>query len=205
MPTHGQNVETLRRPEIFLAELLRKAARGHLLDVERNVPVLYRAAVVAVDPVGGRLENPEGGGSVRGIDSGRPREFVATVGPANPPNSVRARVIVGGFDQFLGSDDLRTFWPIFPNDHISVPIKPGEHVYAIFEDRDFEHGLWLCRVSGHVGANVVLGASRFSGPDTDAMAAFGDVPARDPGYPLTDEYAGDAPPSRSAISLFEGG
>lgn len=71
-------------------------------------------------------------------------------------NSVKARIIADGYDQFFGLDDLRIFWPMFP-EHVSIPVKPGEHVYVLFEDADFQHGLWFGKVAGHEDLN------RFSG------------------------------------------
>ena len=144
------------RLEIVFDEILRKAAKGVYREHDEGVPFLYRALVVAVDVVGGMLENPDGSGRVSHTIDGKKFEAQARVGPKNPPNSIKARVISDGMDKFSTDENVRVFWPFFP-ENISVPVKPGEHVYVMFEDTHFQHGLWTSRVSGHVGTNYSPG------------------------------------------------
>lgn len=199
MPSN-QNLEKFRRPELFLAELLRKSATGQLLEQSSNVQLLFRATVLAVDVEGGKLENPDGAGSLSSAGT----SYAATVGPENPRNSVKARVISEGFDKFISDDGLRTFWPLFPADHISIPVKPGEHVYVIFEDRSFEHGLWICRIPGHEGANVFKGATSFVSVDKTVAESFPDSRSSEPEFPQDDDYAGDVSRKRDLNGLFGG-
>lgn len=149
------NIERFRRPEIFLSELIKKSARNELLSSEDNVPVLFRAIVLDVDVEGGKLENIDGAGN-------------ANIGPINPKNSIKARIITNSLDEYTTDNDLRVFWPFFP-EHFSIPIKPGEHVYIMFEDRDFEHGLWICKIPGHENLNFFKGESAFITDDTEQL------------------------------------
>lgn len=196
-----QNIEKIRRPEIFLAELLKKAARGQLFDSNSNVQTFFRAQVLAVDVEGGKLENPDGAGSLVALDGNSRREFVANIGPSNPRNSIKARVMNGGFDGFLSDDELRVFWPLFQSEHMSIPIKPGEYAYVMFEDSDFDHGLWVCRISGHEGANVARGIDSFGRTRSSATDAFSDSAGED--EILTDELAAGTIAVQSAMSSFE--
>lgn len=171
MANRFQHRDKFRRPEIFLAELLQKSARGKFRETDENVPVLYRAIVYAVDVLGGQLENPDGNGEVQHeLASGTTFRSPANVGPKNPKNSIKARIITDGFDQFLGDSKLRVFWPLFP-EQAQVPIKPGEHVYVMFEDTKFLHGLWLGKLPGHEGVNFVPGSPQFQTPDDDTLTS----------------------------------
>lgn len=147
--------EKYRRPELFLQELLRKYAKGQILDTTSNVQPFMRAIVLAVDPDGGNLSNSDAAGSVTVGD----KTYSATVGPTNPPNAIKARVISRGFDRFVTDAEARIFWPMSQNDHISLPLKPGEHVMVMFEDVSFEHGFWLAKVPGNTDANFFDGNS----------------------------------------------
>lgn len=153
--------EKFRRPEIFLSELLKKSAQGFFREIDENNTFLYRAVVVAVDVFGGKLENTRGQGSVEHVINGKSVDTVARIGPDNPRNSIKARILTNGLDQFVGANDLKVFWPFFP-EHMSIPIKPGEHVYIIFEDSEFQHGLWLTKIPGHENYNYVTGQSMYS-------------------------------------------
>lgn len=128
-----------------------------------------RAVVLAVDVDGGKLSNPDGQGSVVvGKET-----YKAVIGPPNPQNSVKARIITKGFDRFFTDDDLGVYWPMVQNDHLSIPIKPGEHVYVMFEDEHFQHGLWLFKVSGHDDANSFQGIKSFQKTlEKNAMGYF---------------------------------
>lgn len=192
--------DKFRRPEILVGEFLRKGVQSKFLERGENVPVLYRALVVAVDVEGGRLENPAGEGTVSHLIDNRAIETPATVGPSNPRNSLKARILSGGFDQFIHDNRLRVFWPFFP-DHLAPPVKPGEHVYVAFEDPDFQHGLWFSKVSGHEGANFVRGESTYSREKT-LKERFG-IEEPSP-VSLTDESAGESR-KRDLRKKFEGG
>lgn len=171
MANKFQSVEKFRRPELFLSELLKRSAQGLVKDSEEQTTFLHRAVVVAVDVIGGKLENPFGNGFVNHVIDGKSVDVPATVGPLNPPDSVKARIIANGLDQFVGDRELRVFWPLFP-EHMSSPIKPGEHVYVVFEDSDMQHGLWFCRVPGQDGANFFRGQDSFKNDSSTPLSGF---------------------------------
>ena len=171
MANRFQHRDKFRRPELFLAELINKSARGKFRETDESVPVLFRAIVYAVDVLGGQLENPDGSGGVEHKTAGgKTNKLPANVGPKNPKNAIKARIITDGFDQFLGDEKLRVFWPLFP-EQAQVPIKPGEHVYVMFEDAKYLHGLWLGKYAGHEGVNFVPGSAQFKSPDDDTLAS----------------------------------
>lgn len=173
MPRQPQYNDYYRRPEVFLAELLQKYMRGELVEHGEAAPVLYRALVVAVDVVGGKLESPQPGNNDKVkhvLPNGQSVDVKAQVGPLNPKNSIKARLLTGGRDQFFSDQNLRVFWPFFP-EHVSVPIKPGEHVYVLFEDRDMTHGLWVGKMPGHEGVNFKSGQSTYKTDDDDTLAS----------------------------------
>src|SRR4051812_44851416 len=126
-----QSKERFRRPEIYFRDLLRMSGQGRFLSREEIVPFLYRATVVAVDVMGGKLENPDGSGTVTHVFEDKKLDVQAIVGVENPRNSIKARILTDGFDQFISDDRLRIFWPFYP-EHVSIPVKPGEHVYVTF-------------------------------------------------------------------------
>jgi hypothetical protein len=179
MPLPKYN-ESYRRPENFLTELVQKYSRGELMERSEGVPVLYRALVLAVDVVGGKLESPSPSASDKVkhvLPNGQSYDVQAQVGPANPKNSIKARVLTGGRDQFLADQNLKVFWPFFP-EHISIPIKPGEHVYVLFEDKNMAHGLWVGKMPGHEGLNYKLGQDTYKTDDDDTLASkFSDTQA----------------------------
>ena len=187
-----------RRPELILAQLLQREAMG--LGEQR---VLLRATVLAVDSVGGKLENPGGNGTIEGMSSdGRPMTYQASVGPENPVGSVKARILTDGLDRVRGDQDVKVFWPLLPQDHLSIPISPGEHIYALFEDRDMEHGLWLGRVSGQDSGGVYLGSDSYTAP-SGRSSAMDNFEGSGGTYPSDDGSASLAP-SRGAMASFEG-
>ncbi len=154
-----QDVERFRRPELILGELIRKYARGEVVEQGHAPKTIHRAVVLAVDEEGGRLSADGPAGRVPGVGlDGSTREYASVLGPSNPRNSVKALVIDEGRDSFGSEEDARVLWPFFPPDQISMPVSPGEHVYVIFEDRNFSHGLWLFRVPGQDSANFMLGS-----------------------------------------------
>jgi hypothetical protein len=148
--------DKLRRPHLLFNEILRKGAQGLYSEIDENPKIFLRALVLAVDVEGGKLENPDGKGSVSHEINGKNVEFDARVGPKNPPGSVKARIITDGFDKFSDDAETKIFWPFFP-ESLSISIKPGEHTYVIFEDVSMQHGLWICKVSGHEGVNYARG------------------------------------------------
>ena len=153
-----------------------------------NVAFLHRALVIAVDLDGGKLENPTGAGETSNVIDGKTITVKATVGPVNPPNSVKARVMTDGFDQFTGDAGLRVFWPFFP-EHISLPIKPGEHTYVIFEGTGYEHGLWVTKVPGHDNVNIFMGSDAYKPQDPSLSEKFDDTRAAAPPAEITNEKA----------------
>jgi hypothetical protein len=169
-----QTRQKLIQPELFLGELIRKYAQGKFLERDDSIPILFRAVVVAVDAIGGKLENKDGKGVVSYELDNKNHTFNANVGPSNPKNSIKARIITEGFDQFFADNDLRVFWPFFP-EHITLPIKPGEHVYIMFEDNKFEHGLWVCKIPGHENVNFYRGQNSFSKEDKKLSGLFADT------------------------------
>lgn len=103
-----------------------KAFLSSLRDLQEgkigNNSFLYRAVVVEIDHVGGKLEE---------------------IPTKNPKNSIRARIISEPSPHsFLENEDLPVFWPLFPFD--IFPVKENEEVYVIFDGKD--HGLWISRI-----------------------------------------------------------
>jgi len=115
---------------------------------------------------------------------------------------VKARVLTDGLDRLVADEDLRVFWPMFPQDQLAMPISPGEHVYVVFEDEGFTHGLWISRVPGQDSANVFIGADSYTAPSAPGSAMDSFEP-NDPEYDRTDEHAGLAPPIDST-AFFDG-
>lgn len=202
MSNRYQTREKFRRPELILGDLLKSAAKGHLLDQETNVPFLFRAIVLAVDTVGGQLENATGTGTVSVKEkTGSVVSYKATVGPKNPKNSIKAKIISDGFDQFFSKDEIRTFWPFF-GDHLSFPIKQHEHVYVFFEDKDFEHGLWLTKVSGHENLNFFNGTDSFTYKRVSAIDNFDDSRVQASERFKDEDYVSDSSQKQNLNDLF---
>lgn len=193
-----RGADWFRRPELVLADLIRSRARGD--DRDRHY---RRAVVLAVDLEGGRLQNETGSGSVsvRARD-GKTRSYPAIPGVENPRGSVKARILTDGFDRLLADEDLRVFWPMFPQDQVSIPVSPGEHVYVVFEDEGLAHGLWVSRVPGQDSANSFRGSDSYDAPSSPGSAMDSFEP-NESEYDMTDEHAGLAPPIDS-MSFFEG-
>lgn len=191
-----KDVDWYRRPELILSDLLQKTARG---EKERHY---YRAAVLAVDLEGGKLQNPDADGelAVMGRD-GTTRKYRAISGPTNPRGSVKARIITDGFDRLLDDQSLRVFWPMFPQDMAGTPVTPGEHVYVMFEGEGMAHGIWVSRVAGHESANSSQGALEYDAPSSP-QSAMDKFEPNGPEYPRDDDYASMAP-TQGAMSSFE--
>lgn len=197
-----QSKEKFHRPELFLSELIRQSSQGDIPGRGENPSLFYRATVVAVDVVGGLLENPDGEGKVSHSIEGKSVEVSANVGPLNPRNSIKARIITDGLDQFTADDRLRVFWPFFP-EHFSIPIKPGEHAYVFFEDQAMEHGLWIGKVSGHQNVNLFRGEDSFEDPSSDSLSSkFDDSrnASTDPAPLKTDIDAGESKINNGRLS-----
>jgi len=63
-----------------------------------------------------------------------------------PRNSIIARRVMGGDSG--ASEKVMVLYPFFPP-HLSMPAKPGEHVWGMFEHPDAkvnELGYWMCRI-----------------------------------------------------------
>ena len=167
--------EKFRRPELLLKEFLRKGAQGAFKENSDASTFLYRALVLAVDVEGGLLENPKGQGKVSHEVGDKKFDVEARIGPKNPQNSIKARILTDGFDKFANDENLRVFWPFFP-ENISLPVKPGEHVYVLFEDSHQQHGLWVSKIPGHEGVNYAPGASFYTPTQHAPLAnAFDDT------------------------------
>jgi hypothetical protein len=188
-------------PDQILAETLTQSAREQGASKSDNPSVFKRALVVAVDVQGGKLQNPGGTGELTHLINNRPVKIKAIEGPLNPRNSIKARIITDGLDQFFDDDSLRIFYPM----QESASVKPGEHAIVMFEDSGGENGWWFGRVPGHEGANLALGEKSFSKAGQDSLASkFPDTAgAASPEEDLaTDEAAGDSPPGGRLTSLF---
>lgn len=145
--------EKYRRPNISFTEMLKKGAGGQYRERGDYVPNMYRALVIAMDPEGGKLESPNGetldGSALRvSVKSQNGNELAnyfvdPTLGPYNPKNSVRARIMTNNMDEIIADEDLRTYWPLFPG--ADTP-SAGEMVYVVFEDEAMHHGLWVAKV-----------------------------------------------------------
>lgn len=196
----SQRPDKFRNPEFFFEDLVKDYTTGKFLTSEQNVPFLYRAAVIAVDVKGGQLQNPDGSGGVKHEFDGRSIEIPASVGPKNPRNSIKARVLTNGFDQVVPDDDLSVFWPFFP-EHASMPIKPGEHVYVMFEDQDFLHGLWVTKVAGHENFNFFRGKEAYA-KGKELKDKFGD--SQSESEDIDDRKAGEALASNGYLAKLFG-
>jgi len=163
------NINKFRRPELIFQDILRKGAQGLFVERSELTPLLQRALVLGVDVDGGKLENPQGSGNISHEINGNTINIKARLGPENPPNSIKARIISNGQDKFSSDSTLKVFWPFFP-EGISVPIKPGEHVYVLFEDTEMQHGLWISKIPGHVGSNYTPGEDFFKPADSKVLA-----------------------------------
>lgn len=198
--------EKFRRPELLFKEFLRKGAQGVFRENTDATTFLYRALVLAVDVEGGLLENPSASGKVTHDINGKQFDVAARLGPKNPQNSIKARILTDGFDKFANDDNLRVFWPFFP-ENISLPIKPGEHVYVIFEDSQQQHGLWISKIPGHEGVNYAPGASFYT-PTQQAPLANMFVDTRSAGTQDKkfdkDSDAAETKPGNRLSSLFGG-
>ena len=195
----GQGNDFYRRPENFLSDIVQREAVG-----PDESGFLLRAVVLAVDVQGGLLQNPDGAGSMSGVDiHNQPVKFNATVGPLNPRGSVKARLLTDGLDRLANDQETRVFWPLFSTDQISLPISPGEHVYVAWEGEGTDHGVWISRVSGHDSANVFHGRETYRVSATSqqsAMSSF-EEPAAD--YSKDEAHASQAPADGHIMKFFK--
>lgn len=89
------------------------------------------------------------------IDDQKLDHWVHDLGVANrkeaavaPRNSIIGRRVLG--NGVTLSDKTMVLYPFFPP-HIALPAKPGEHVWAVFENGDAkvnDVGYWMCRIVG---------------------------------------------------------
>lgn len=193
-----RSIDWYRRPELIFADVIDRASR----EEDKGQRTYYKAVVMAVDLEGGKLQNPDGDGSVIvSLRDGSSSEFDALIGPANPRGSVKARVLTDGLDRLMDDQELRVFWPMFPQDLSGTPATPGEHVYVMFDGNGMSHGLWVSRVAGHESAGSADGTAVYTAPSSppSAMDKFEENTAD---YSKDDADAGLAP-KRGVMSKFE--
>lgn len=172
------NRDRLRRPEILFLDFIRKGAKGAFLERGEGLRIIYRAEVVAVDSEGGKIENPEGKGSISIVNSaGKSVKIDARVGPSNPKDSIKARILTDGHDKFANDENLKVFWPFLP-ESVTVPIAVGDKVMVLFEDEAQTHGLWIAKVPGTVNASDEDNSD--SEQNSSAAAALNVPPAKKP-------------------------
>ena len=175
-----RNEEDLLNPERVYYRLIKDYSDGRF---DQPFLKLYRAIVEKVDPQGAQLEN----------------------NPDNPPNSIKARVYTSGFDANVPSVALTIFHPLLPG-HLSPPISRGEHVYVIFEDRNFSQGLWIAPVSSYHDLNLSNPDvhDRERPPRSDSSSVFEGSSASG-GTPPTpaDEYGSPSVSTRGNQELID--
>ncbi len=197
------NDDNFRFPELFLTNLLKQEAREKFVEKSDNPSVFKRALVIAVDVVGGMLQNPAGIGKVDHRVDGKQVEINATKGPENPRNSIKARVLSDGFDQFFDDDSLKVYYPM--SSHTSAPVKPGEHVLVLFEDSDYQNGWWFSKVPGHSGFNYTPGEKTFDKNNDNSLTnLFPDTAGQKKQEEdlETNNAASEAPPNGKLTKLF---
>jgi len=152
----GWTNEKIRRPSISFTDTLMKGANGTYRERGEYAQFMFKALVVAMDTQGGLLETPNGvpagdplfqtvtypDGTTDSYTVINPETNLINLGPRNPKNSVKARIISNGIDDFVDDDDLRVYWPLFPG---NTNPGAGEVVYVVFEDETMNHGLWISR------------------------------------------------------------
>ena len=71
-----------------------------------------------------------------------------------PRDTILGRIVTGGQD--LGDATPRIFYPFTPP-HMRPPVKPGEHVWALYEDpaNMNEKGFWLWRITEDITVDDV--------------------------------------------------
>lgn len=193
--------DRFRFPDQILAEILTEGAREQGASKSDNPSVFKRALVVAVDVQGGKLQNPGGSGTLTHLINNRSIQIKAIDGPKNPRNSIKARIITDGGDQFIDDDSLRVFYPM----QESASVKPGEHALVMFEDSGEESGWWFGRVPGHEGTNISLGEKAFIKDGQDSLAnKFPETAGASPPEEdlSTDAAAAEAPLGGKLTSLF---
>lgn len=167
--------EDILYPERILSNLINDYISGKLDDNR----VLYRCSVIEVDTIGGQLEDD----------------------PPNPKNSIKVRVISDAFDTVTNEEDLSVLYPLFPHDR--MPIKPSEHVYAIFEDDLRTHGLWIARLPEPLAndaglpvdsPNLVPGTKKYGATEKETQDL-----EKDPGVaPQPEEFTAEEVPRFTA-------
>jgi hypothetical protein len=160
--------DRLRFPEYFLSDLIHKSVREEIPNSNKNPTIFKQALVLAVDPFGGKLSNPDGQGSLIQVIGGRTIEIKAVKGPKNPRNSIKARILTDGEDQFVGDEDLTVFYPMLP-ENFTPPIKPGEHALVLFLDENNDNGLWVNKYPGSDGVNFTVGEKNFQSSKDESL------------------------------------
>jgi hypothetical protein len=113
-----------------------------------------------------------------------------------PRNAIIGRRILG--NGASASEKTMVFFPFFPS-HIAMPCKPGEHVWAMFENPDAkvnDIGYWFCRITdpgfvedvNHTHSNRQF--ERSFQPGTIDMAEGTDDPVYEFPAGVTDEKDG---------------
>jgi hypothetical protein len=170
----AQTRTKLLKPELIFSELLKDSFQENFKRIDSNSSIFKRAIVLAVDVVGGQLQNENGEGEILHTVNGKQVKFKALKGPSNPRNSIKARIISESEDKILPDSLTDIFWPVFP-EHISIPIKPLEHAYVMYEDDNSYHGLWFCKISGHENLNFIKGSDTYKSSDKNITKLFTDV------------------------------
>lgn len=150
--------QQMLKPEVYQAQLMQKFVQGKFVERGEVISPYLKAQVISFDATGGLLENPNAAGD---CESRKPEDkayykIKARPGPANPPRSLRAKIITEHRDANTMDDDLRVYWPLFP------PSGPDpvmlDFVYVFFDNNDRKHGLWVARVPGPNGEKINFAA-----------------------------------------------
>lgn len=121
-------------------EVMHKRA-VHGADIPGSMPVFLRYVILDV------ISDPTV------VDKAKLSYYQHTLGVSNialasvaPRNSIIARRVLHAGSS--ASDKVMVLYPFFPP-HVSLPAKPGEHVWVMFENpgaTETELGYWMCRI-----------------------------------------------------------
>lgn len=154
--------ENLLFPEQLMSKMISDYVSGKLTSQK----FFYRARIEQIDTVGGKLE----------------------ASPANPPNSVRARIYTNGLDSNLPSEALNIFHPIYPP-HMMPPVEVGEHIFVMFEDDKFSNGLWFSTVPSYYNVNYSNPDESYR-PATTTAQSFEGTSSQNQTVNIDHEYGG---------------
>lgn len=201
---------SMLHPEVYQAQLMQRFVQGKFLERGENVSPFYRAQVISIDNDGGRLENPNGAGSnrSRNPENGEYYEINASIGPANPPRSIRARLVSDHDDAGADDSDLGVYWPMMAQAGLD-PV-PLEFVYVFFEGDEKHHGLWVTKIAGPLGENVNFSPgsdpyveyAKNNGGKRSLAAAHGNAPPQQTQYSNQESIVGSKP-ERANLSNLE--